>query len=103
MEGDFARVRVVMNDEIVEGAVRRAEERYCEGKGAGDEGGKEGAGLVNQGGEDGAGGKAGLKSMLVLQGEGRVRKRSSVSVRLHQSHPFNSVPILATFEKQIHT
>ena len=85
MEEDFARVKVVMSDEIGDGAVTKAGEGNRQGKGDGEggkEGGKEGAG--DQGGEAGAGGKPGLKSMLVLQGEGRVRKRSSVSVKLHQ-------------------
>ena len=85
MEEDFARVKIVMSDEIGDGAVTKAGEGNLQGKGDGE--GKEGAdgGSENKGeGVEGAGGKPGLKSMLVLQGEGRVRKRSSVSVRPHQ-------------------
>ena len=66
-----------MSDAIGEGAVQRVGEGNCPGKGAGEgeEGGKK------------EGEKTGLKSMLVVKGEGRVRRRSTVSVR-PRSHPY---------------
>ena len=42
MEEDFARVKVVMNEEFGERAARRAGEGYCQGKGAGEGVGDEG-------------------------------------------------------------
>ena len=66
-----------MSDAIGEGAVQRVGEGNCPGKGAGEgeEGGKK------------EGEKPGLKSMLVVKGEGRVRRRSTVSVR-PRLHPY---------------
>ena len=91
MEEDFARVTVAMSNEIGDGTgARRVGEGAREGvgeEGVGEEGG--------DAGEEGVGEKPGLKSMLVVKGEGRVRKRSTVSVRiLHQIQPqvFSSVP-----------
>ena len=49
-------------------------------------------------GEDGKG-KDGLKSMLVVQGEMRVRKRSTVSVR--KPHPHKYSPISDLFSLRI--
>ena len=81
MGEDFA--RVTMSGEIEDGAgARRVGEGA--GEGVGQEGGKEGG----DAGEEGVGEKHGLKSMLAVKGEGRVRKRSTVSVRiLHQIYP----------------
>ena len=77
MEKDFAREKVAMSDAIGEGAVQRVGEGNCPGKGAGEgeEGGKK------------EGENPRLKSMLVVKGEGRVRRRSTVSVRL-RLHPY---------------
>ena len=62
-----------MSGEIEDGAgVRRVGEEAEEG--VGQEGG--------DAGEEGVGEKHGLKSMLAVKGEGRVRKRSTVSVRI---------------------
>ena len=89
MEEDFARVKVAMSNEIGDGTgARRVGEGAREGvgeEGVGEEGGQEG-GDARDAGEEGE--KPGLKSMLVIKGEGRVRKRSTVSVRtLPQIHP----------------
>ena len=86
MEEDFARVKVAMSNEIGDGTgARRVGEGAREGvgeEGVGEKGGQEGG----DAGEEGE--KPGLKSMLVIKGEGRVRKRSTVSVRtLPQIHP----------------
>ena len=86
MEEDFARVKVAMSNEIGDGTgARRVGEGAREGvgeEGVGEKGGQEGG----DAGEKGE--KPGLKSMLVIKREGRVRKRSTVSVRtLPQIHP----------------
>ena len=93
MEEDFARVKVAMSNEIGDGTgARRVGEGAREGvgeEGVGEKGGQEGGQGGQEGGDAGEEGeKPGLKSMLVIKGEGRVRKRSTVSVRtLPQIHP----------------
>ena len=88
MEEDFARVKVAMSDNGDGTGALRVGEGAREGEEGAREGGDAGVGeeRAREGGEGGDAGeeeeKPGLKSMLVVKGEGRVRKRSTVSVRI---------------------